>query len=311
MQFDGTLLAIAGLILTALSVIGPFLAPRLIRGARLQSGVISVDRISRSAPGGEFRVEVYHKDKKIDDSLFVARGYVSNSGTKDITRDHFVDPVEIFTDNPSLEMLSFELSSPEGVRPEIKERDDRWHLFWSILKPKEKISFISVIKASDPKVKIRDIESSFTVQARLVDVKSGQQALDRFSVPAFLVGLALFSILIGGMLYFEGVHPREAIAVDRSAGEFLIQKDLSFKVCVVSRKPVYFSNCRDANDLDLGRIRPGEGVEKIRTGVGQFVVWLFVPIGFLYALLFGFTAARPSAMRHFIRTYSNILGGRG
>ena len=160
------------LLLAAAGVFATFVAPRLGPRARLCCEVIGASRIGSPQGVGGLTVEVKHLGQLLEAPVFSVQATVENTGSRDITKAEFVDPISIkMIDGVSL--ISGEVSAPEGVKPVLSIERGEASLTWSILKPGEKIAISTIVQSTGD---VPDRAKIIAILPRLRDVKVSPKA---------------------------------------------------------------------------------------------------------------------------------------
>lgn len=290
MTLDSNLLTIIAIAVGALGVVATIVAPRLTREARVHAQVFSVDGIRRATQAGDLRIEIHHGSDLIDEPVFIVRGTIQNIGGKDLVSSHFVDPVAICSDVDA-EILSVELTPPAGVSVSVEKIDSGWGVRWNMLKPKESIKFLAVVKSSSENPHIRSIKRSIRVEARLRDVKSGPGLLSPDLKFGASLAVVLMLIVIGPISYF-GMRPVDAFIYKDSAGLLmtLYPGDGTYKSCRVKTGALYLSDCGRVRPADVSDLLASVKVERIRVGISPSAIIVAALVSGLYGLLFAFSS---------------------
>jgi len=300
---DPNLLTIAAIAVGILGVLATLIAPRLTREARIHAQIFSVDRIRRRTEAGDLRIEIHHGPDLIEDPVFIVRGTVRNIGGKDIVSSHFVDPVAIIGKD-EVEILSLEANPPAGVTANVVQIGNGYGITWNILKPRETIKFLAVVKAPDG-VTVRGIFRALSIEARLRDVKSDQGFLSGDLRFGFSMALVLMVISIGPISYL-GMRNVDAFVYRTDLGleQILFPSEGVYKSCRVKSGPLYFSECKDVNPTEVaGLIRPLE-VRGVRVGISPIATIIAALVSLFYGFTFAFMVRTPEHIRRLMRPYA-------
>lgn len=293
---ESTTITFIGLIVAAIGVVATIVAPRLVRGSRIEAEFESVDRISQKAPTGQMRVDVFHNNEKVDGSLFVARGIIGNIGSKDITKDHFVDPVEIGCEG-DWSIISLDVEAPLGVKPTVAKVADRWTVDWSILKPREFISITAVVVSEDDKATVKSAENDLWIIARLSDVKTGKGVFRGFN-PWYGAGAFIaVAVIVSFFLLYSQVRPYKTLTLEIDGRDkVIVSGSKGFSACEITDR-IAFTECVPVEDdvvvegLHQGKIQP------VYSGMSRFSVGLAAVTAALYGALVLLVTNRRVARR--------------
>lgn len=288
MTFDSNLLTIVAIAVAVLGVLATLVAPRLTREARVHAQVSSVDRIRQITEAGNLRIDIRHGDNVIAEPVFIVGGAVQNVGGRDIVASHFVDPVGV-TAQGQLEILSLELTCPPGVTANVEAIDGGRGIRWNILKPKEKIKFLAVVKSTDGETSSKLIRRRVEVAARLRDVKSGFGLMS----PDLRFGLTLAVILMTisvGPISYLGMRNVDAFLYKGPDGvsRILSPSDLGYKSCALKSGRIFFSQCNGIGPRSVDRLISTMSVSRVRIGISPVAIIVALVVSAVYGLAFAF-----------------------
>ncbi|CAN7630629.1 hypothetical protein [Caulobacter sp. LjRoot300] len=196
---NGTALAIVGTAIAVLGVAATLISPRLTRRTRIFCDITEVSKFGDWDATGDISLEVLHNGFPISGQLYLFFGYIENTGSMDVTKDHFVQSINVST-KPGIELITAEARSISDAGVNFQISNGLGNLRWTILKPGEIVKIKGVVRILDQTIKKIDSDQ-ISISARLKDVSIGKNW--KSSMP-FMVANIMTSTIMASVVLIAG-----------------------------------------------------------------------------------------------------------
>ncbi len=280
MKWDATTITIAIAIIGVLAaLVAPFLP---LRVRRLHSEVTSVSRLTNKTPTGPLDIKVSHNGAPVTGNVYELRARVTNTGSRDITSQHFVRSVEAEISTPDLCTIIHCDTSPSHDKIDASTSHDERsvHLKWDILRSREYID-LKIFLLSDEEIPRKDAFNAIKISARLIDVQSGRGIWNNLaSVTAKFLYFAFPLVVVFGVTTFFLGRERFLLVAEGEDAAYAITAELDgFRLCPVGDLFTLSSNCRYIDPDDFMSQFPQLGYLKTAPPVPIDSFLLLVGIG--------------------------------
>lgn len=140
----------ATILLGVMAIIATIVSPILWGRGRIEFLSQNVWQVDQTGGVQGLTVKVYHGEKLVNGPVYVMLGGFTNTGRRDITRDHFVTPIKIAVP-PGVEIISAQVSTPDQVGAVCEVSDNEVLLTWDMLKRNERVSLYVIVSTQGPR----------------------------------------------------------------------------------------------------------------------------------------------------------------